>query len=77
MVNHKLKLKDIKKNDNYLDLAEELKTNVKHESDSYTNCNWCSSYTHKRVGSGTDGLGNKKMRCNNPNYSISVISSNT
>ena len=44
---HRVNLKESEKKDKYLDLARELKKNktkktVKHESDDYTNCNWCS-----------------------------------
>ena len=44
MANHKVKLKESEKKDKYLDLARELKKTVEHESDNYTNCNWCSWY---------------------------------
>ena len=43
---HRMKLKESKKKDKYLDLARELKKTVEHESDSYTNCNWCLWYSH-------------------------------
>ena len=29
-----------------------------HESDDYTNRNWCSWYSHQRIGTRTGGLGN-------------------
>ena len=38
---HRLKLRENKKKDHYLDLARELKKTVEHERDDYTNCNWC------------------------------------
>ena len=34
------------------------KQTMKHESDVDTNCNWCSLYSHKRIGTRTRGLGN-------------------
>ena len=37
---HRVKLKESKKRDNYLDLAGELKNIMEHESDDDTNCNW-------------------------------------
>ena len=27
------------------------------ESDDYTNCNWCSCYSHQGIGTRTGGLG--------------------
>ena len=39
---HGVKLKEYEKKDKYLDLARKLKKTVEHESDNYTNCNWCS-----------------------------------
>ena len=40
---HRVKLKESEKRDKYLDLAREFKKKtVKHESDDYSNCNWCS-----------------------------------
>ena len=38
---HKVKLKESKKKDKYLDLAMEFKENVEHENNSYTNYRWC------------------------------------
>ena len=38
---HRIKLKECEKKDNYLDLVRELKKNVEHAGDNYTNCNWC------------------------------------
>ena len=43
---HRVKLKEWEKRDKYLVLSRELKKNVEHESDDYTNCNWCSWYSH-------------------------------
>ena len=55
---HRVKLKKIKKRDKYLDLARELKnkTTVNHESDGYTNFNWCSWYGHQRIGERLEDL---------------------
>ena len=38
---HRIKLKENEKKDKYLDFARELKKNMEHEGDNYTNCNWC------------------------------------
>ena len=54
---HRVKLKESEKKDKYLDLARGLK---KQGSDGYTYCNWCSLYSHKRIGIGTGGLGNER-----------------
>ena len=57
---HRVKLKEIEKKDKYDDLARELKKkSVEHESDDYTNCNWCSWYSCKRLVKGLEDL---KMR---------------
>ena len=59
-----------KKKDKYLDLARELKKTVEHESDVYTNCDWCSCYSHRRIIKVTGGLGNKRTSGDHPNYYI-------
>ena len=74
---HRVKLKESEKKDKYLDLARELKKTVKHESDSYTNCNWCSWYSHKRTDARSGGFGNKRTSGDHPNYSIVKIDQNT
>ena len=38
---HRIKLEECEKRDKYLDLARELKKNMEHEGDNYTNCDWC------------------------------------
>ena len=50
---------------------------VGHESDSDTNCNWCSWYNHQRFGKMTRWHGNKRMGGDNSNYSIVEIGQNT
>ena len=42
---HRVKLKESKKRDKYLDLAREMKT-VEYESNGETNCNWCARYNY-------------------------------
>ena len=42
---HRVKLKESEKKDNTSTLPGNLKT-VEHEIDVYTNCNWCSWYSH-------------------------------
>ena len=53
---HRVKFKESEKKDKYFDLAWELKKTVEHESDDYTNYNWCSWYSHQRTDKGTVGL---------------------
>ena len=43
--NHKIKLKECKKKDKYLDLARELKT-TEHEGHNYTNRDCCFWYSN-------------------------------
>ena len=74
---HRVKLKECEKNDKYLDLAWEWKKPVDHESDGYTNCNWCSWYNHQRTGTKTEGHGNNGTGGDCPNYSIVEIGHNT
>ena len=71
-----VKLKESEKENQYLNLARELK-NVKHESDVCTNCNYCFSYGHEKIDSRTGGLGNKRTNDDHPNYSIIKIGQNT
>ena len=32
-----------------------IEKTMEHESDDYTNCNWCFWYSHQRIGSRTEG----------------------
>ena len=67
---HRLKLKENKKKEKYLDLAMDLED----ESDCYTKCNWCSCYSHQRI---IKGFGNKWTSGDHPNYYIIEIGQNT
>ena len=73
----RVKLKEDKKKDKYLDIAKELKKTVKPECDDDTNCNWCSWYSHQRIGKRTGGPGNKRTSEDHPNVSIIKISQTT
>ena len=64
---HRVKLKENEQKDKYLELAREVKKTVEHENDASTNCNWCSLYSHQRIGKRTGGLGNKRISGDNPN----------
>ena len=74
---YRVELKECEKRDKYLDLVKGIEKTVEHESDEYTNCNWCSLYSHQRIGTGTGGLRNNGTTGNCPNYNIVVISQNT
>ena len=66
---HRVTSKENKK-DKYLNFTKELKKTMEHESDVYSNYNWCSWYSHRRIIKGTGGLGNKRTIGDHPNYSI-------
>ena len=50
---------------------------MEHESGTDTNCNWCTRYSHQKIGTGTGGLGNRGTSGDHPNYSIIKIGQNT
>ena len=74
---HRVKLKESEKRDNYLDLARELKKTMEHESDGDTNCNSCARYSYQRIGAGNGVLRNKRTSADHPNYCIIKIDQNT
>ena len=43
---------------------------IDHESDGDTNYYWCARYCHKGIGTGTGGLGNKRI--SGDHYSIEI-----
>ena len=55
---HRVKPKESEKRDKYLDLARELKKTAEHVGDGDTNCEWCTRYSHRRIGIRAGGLGN-------------------
>ena len=57
---HKVKPKENKKKNKYLDLFLGTEKAVEHESDGDTNCNWSSWYSHQWIDTGTEGLRNKR-----------------
>ena len=50
---------------------------MEHESDGDTNCNWCTWYSHQRIGKGTGRIGNKNTSGDHPNNSTVKIGQNT
>ena len=71
---HRVKLKESEKKNKY---CEGIEKTVEHECDDYTNCNWCSWYSHQKIGTGTGGLWNKRTSRGHLNYCIIEISQNT
>ena len=66
-----LKLKIGEKRDKYMELAKEWKKKImEYESDGDTNCN------SPKIGTGSGGLGNKRMSGDNLNNSIVEIGQN-
>ena len=50
---------------------------MEHDSDNYTNSDWCSLYSHQRIGKSTRGLGNKRTSGDHPNHNIVKRNYNT
>ena len=50
-----------------------IKNAMEHEGDSDINCNWCTRYSHQRIGTGTGGLENKRTDGDHQNYYIIKI----
>ena len=48
-----------------------------HESDNYTNCDWCFWYSHQSIIKGTGGLGSLRKSGDHPNYNIIENGQNT
>ena len=42
-VEHRVKIKESEKRDNYKDLARELKKTMENDGEDDTNCDWCIS----------------------------------
>ena len=74
---HRIKLKEYEKKDNYLDLARELKKPMDHEGDYYVNCDWFFWYSNYMIIKVTGGLGSWKTSGDHPNYSIIENGQNT
>ena len=45
LAKHGIKLKELEKKDEYLNIVMELKKKMEHESDNYTNSDWCFWYS--------------------------------
>ena len=55
-----IKLKKSEKKDMYRKLVKELKKNMEHEGDDFTNRDWCFFYSHQKIIKGTGGFGGCK-----------------
>ena len=58
-------------------LLVKWKKTMQHDSDCYTNCNWCSWYSHQKIGKKIRRLENKRASGDHPNYTIVENSQNT
>ena len=76
-VDHRVKLQESEKKDKYLNLAREFLRNLERESDTSTNCNWSSWYSHERIDTRTRELGNNMTSGNHPDYCIIKIRQNS
>ena len=65
-----MKMKGCEKKDKYLNLTTELKKTMEHESDNYTNCDWCFWYSPQKIIKRTGGIGRRRTSGDHPNYSI-------
>ena len=50
---------------------------MEHESNVYTNCDWCSWYSQQKIDTMTGGFGKKKTSGDHPNYYIIGNGQNT
>ena len=71
---HRVKSKESEKRDKYQDFAREKKS-MEHKS--YGDTDWCVRYSQQRVGTGTEGLGDKRTSRYHPNNSIVKFDQNT
>ena len=66
---HRIKLKECEKKISTSTLLGNWKNYMEHESDNYTNHDWCFWYSHQRTIKGTGGLGSWRTSGDHPNYS--------
>ena len=57
--------------------CKRTKNTMKNGGDTDTNCICCARNNSKRIGKGTERLGNKRTSGNHPDYSIVKIDQNT
>ena len=73
---HKVKIKENKEKNKYLDLARELKKDMKHEGDGDTSCNWHASNSPQSLNNRAERVGNWIISQDHPNYRSIKISQN-
>ena len=57
-------------------LCKRNKKTLEHKSDGDTYRNWCTRYSHQKIGTRTGGLGNKWTNGDHPNGGIIKIGQN-
>ena len=72
-VDHREKIKESGKRDDYLDIAKV----VEHEDDGDSSCNWPTWNCPQRLGKGPGKVNNREKNRNHSNYSIAEIGKNT
>ena len=77
LADHRIKMKESQKKDQYCVLARELKISMGHEIDNHTNPDSCFWYSRQRIIKGTGGLENKWTSGDHPNYCIIENGQNT
>ena len=72
---HRLKIKENEKKDNYIDLTREVKKKqtMKHEGGGYTNCKWCAWKDPQRLVKDAGRVRNWRTCRDDPNYGIGQI----
>ena len=70
---HKVKMKQTKKINKYLDLAKELKKAVDLECNSNTNCSCCTQNDPQRLGKKTGGIGYQRENQDFLDHNIGMI----
>ena len=75
--NHRIRLKESKEIDKYLDLLRELKKMMEHQGKGNTSSNWCARNNTQKKSKGTGIFGNKRISRDYPNDSIIKITLNT
>ena len=71
LVDHRVKINESEKRDNFMDLAREQKKKpVEYKGDRDTNCNLCDWNGPQKLVKGVGTIGNKRTCGDHPNYSI-------
>ena len=71
---HRVKLKESEKRDDYLYFAREHQKTMEYEGDGDTNCGWCTWDNPQRIGKATEWVWNKSTCKDHLIYSIIKIS---